>query len=121
MLKRALLTVMVTLTLMASQVQANDLLADVQNLDVSGIQDAQLAIEVDGLAGVNVDALASQADSSKSDEAIEACFRRMGYCNYGCYYPCYYSCYRPCVPWFSYYPVYHYVACPVYTCYWGCY
>jgi hypothetical protein len=121
MLKRILLAV-VPLALLSTTVFAEeDLLNEVANLKVAAITDAQVSIE-DPTANLDVDSLSDQAGSGKSDEAIEACFRRFGYGGYYggyssyCYSPYYsytYYCYQPYYQ-ICYRPVYYY------TSYWGC-
>lgn len=125
MFKNFLLSV-AALALMVTGVFAeDDLLKDVASLNASSITDAQIAIEDGTGSGLDVDGLAQQAGGEKSDQAIEACFRRFGYgggyCHYNFYNPCY--TYSYCYPQFyCYRPVYYYSYCyPVYTHYWGCY
>ncbi len=124
MLKRILLAV-VPLALLATTVFAEeDVLNHVANLKVAAITDAQASID-DPTANLDIDSLSEQAGSGKSDQAIEACFRRFGYGGYGgyggysnyCYSPYYsysYYCYQPYYQ-VCYRPVYTY-----YTSYWGC-
>lgn len=120
MLKKMLLA-MIPMVLLAANVFAeDDVLNDVANLQASAITDAEISID-DPLANLDVDGLAANAGTEKTD-AIEACFRRFGY-HYGgfhgynwCYSPCYtyhYYCYQPY--YVCYRPVYTY-----YTSYWGC-
>lgn len=121
MLKRILLAV-VPMVLLATTVFAEeDVLNHVANLKVAAITDAQVSID-DPTANLDIDSLSEQAGSGKSDQAIEACFRRFGYGGYGgfsnyCYSPYYsysYYCYQPYYQ-VCYRPVYTY-----YTSYWGC-
>lgn len=134
MLKRILFA-MLPMAMAATFVQADD---NVFNIDVASITDADVNIvEMD--LDIDVDQLAADAGSENSEDAVEACFRRVGYrCGgwgrgYGYggwnsfYRPCYnsWSCYRPCHSFRNYYcvqPHYHscYVASPCYTPYWGC-
>ena len=128
MLKKVLFAV-VPMLLLAGNVFAGDFLTELSGAKADSISDAAIAIEDVGLDGIDVDRLAANA-GEKSDEAVEACFRRFGYnhCNYGygynynCYRPCYsynYSCYQP---YYCYRPVYYtYTCAPVYYSYWGCY
>ena len=101
-------------------------------IDASTIAVADANI-VDTDLNIDVDQLATDAGKENKTDAIEACFRRCGYSNYGWgggYNSCYNSCYSPCYqPYYSYTsyccarPVY-YTACicqPVYQYYWGCY
>jgi hypothetical protein len=128
---------LVPMIALACNVRADDSsLADqTASLDVAQIADASIDIDSFDLDAVNVDELASKADGKDSD-AIEACFRRMDYCQ--SYYPSYSYCYYPSysyyTPSYSYYrPYYSYspycyapvvhtqvVYSPVVTQYWGC-
>ena len=78
--------------------------------------------------------LAADAGRDSKVDAIEACFRRCGYSNYGwgrgygsCYgSSCFRSCYRPYYSYTSYCcsrPLYYtaYICQPVCQYYWGCY
>ena len=120
-----LLLVVVALTLMASRACADDdLIKEVASLKVSSITDASISIDEGGIQGLDVDALARDAGGKKSEDAIEACFRRCGYGGYGGGYSCYnYGCYNYCyTPYYCYRPVCYYSSCyPTYSCYWGCY
>ncbi len=91
-------------------------------------------VDADELGKADVESLLNEGEEASGEEAIAACFRRIGYGyryrggyrNYGCGYsyrswcnPCYTSyysypainCYRPVT--YSYYT-------PVYSNYWGC-
>ena len=129
MLKKLFLAV-VPLTMLAANVKANDDLA----IDVGSIIDAEVSI-VDAALDIDVDQLSAdagtEANVENGDEAIEACFRRIGYRHRGWgygYNHCYNRCYNHCHvrPLYSYRticyapPVYH-CATPVYSYYWGCY
>ncbi len=117
-LKTLLFAVVPVLMISSATFAADDFLSEVADLDVSSIVDADNMIEDASLAGLDIDELASNA-STKSEDAIEACFRSFGYgggcgyrnygcnygySNYGCYNSCYnynycqpsYYCYRPC-------------------------
>lgn len=141
MLKRILFAV-APMMLIASSVMADDsLLSAVAKMDLAKSDSvvADVATAED-LGKADVDALLGEGDQPGGDEAIAACFRRIGYghgygygCGYrshGCYYghrSWYSSCYSPCYTTYSYsYPVYNcYSPCysyctPVYTNYWGC-
>ena len=109
-------------------------------IDASTITDADVNI-VEDVLDIDVDQLAADAGTDKKTDAIEACFRRCGYCSYGwgggyrscyssygCYQPYYsytnYCCARPvyyssycCQPAYSY----NYSCQPCYSSYWGCY
>lgn len=137
MLKKILFAV-VPMVLFAGTVSADDdLLAKLANMDdakIAASVDADADVE-DGLGQADVDALLG--DDDKDEDAIAACFRRIGYgygyssygySNYG--YGSYgYSSYRCYTPTYTYYhrPVYRYCSpvvtyyTPVYTSYWGCY
>ena len=131
MMKNVLFAVVATFVLVSS-VRADDGLLD--GLDTAAISDAPLQMDQAGLDGLDLDNLQNQAGTEKSDEAIEACFRRFGYGGYhhgyrgfsryhwgghhwGGYSPCYsYGGYQP---YYCYRPVVQYCQ-PVYR-YWGCY
>lgn len=105
-------------------------------IDASTIAVADANV-VDTDLNVDVDQLAADAGKENSTDAIEACFRRCGYSNYGwggCYNSCYNSCYGHCYnscyqPYYSYTsyccarPVYYtaHICQPIYQYYWGCY
>lgn len=135
MLKKFLFAV-APMMLVASSVMADDnaLLAKVASMDLNGAQNAAADFQQadDNLGQADVDALLGDDDASGED-AIAACFRRIGfgygyrrYCGYrsyygygygygyGCYRP-YRSCYSPC---YSYYRPVCYT--PIYNSYWGC-
>ena len=125
MLKTLMLTI-TSLALLSTVTMADDdLLAELSTFDVAAIADADISIEDDMLADLDVDQLS--ADAGTEDDAIEACFRRFGYrsyggygYNYGCYNYCR-PCYRPCYQhYYVHRPVYTVTYCPVYT-HWGCY
>ena len=130
MLKKVLLSVVPMFLLVTMAVAEDDVLKDFAGLDVGSIQDAAISIEGLDLDGLDVDGLASNAGTDKSDDAIEACFRRFGYGGGHCYnhwgyghgygYGCYthVSYYQP---FYCYRPVTYYACVPTYTYYWGCY
>lgn len=129
MLKRILFAV-APMMLLAGSVMADDsLLSSIAKMDLNNGNNTQAVEDTDDLGKADVDALLGDGDEN-SEEAVAACFRRIGYGyrSYGCrsYYgysnwcsPCYrtyYSyparhCYRPVS--YSYYT-------PVYSSYWGC-
>lgn len=119
---RNLLFAVVPMVLSVSFVSADDSLP---NLDLAQINDAAIEIDTASLDNLDVDGLAAEAGKEKSEDAIEACFRRFGY-RYGGYG---YSCYRPyyshryCYPTYYCYRPVHYYTYPVvtYRSYWGCY
>jgi len=133
MFKKILLLAVAPLALLATSAMASDdVLDQVADLNVASISDASISID-DGLANLDVDSLSDKAGSEKSDEAVEACFRRFGYgggyggyCGYnynwyGCYSPCYsynHCYYQPVV---TYRPVYYTTYCYPTFSYWGCY
>lgn len=134
---------MLPLTLMVATVHAED---SELTVDVASITDADVEVLDVGL-NVDVDQLTADAGSDKSDDAVEACFRRCGYygggwgrgcysynynnwnsgySNFGCYGNSFGGCYSPCYSYPSYYcvrPAYQYscVSSPIYSGYWGCY
>ncbi len=124
---KSMMLAMVPMLLMATiSVADDDLLSEVGKLKAESISDAEIAIESDLLGDLDLDGLAQKAGGEKTDEAIEACFRRFGYrssCWYGHGYG--YGCYRPCYTYYQsfycYRPVYYYTCYPVYHHYWGCY
>ncbi|MEM8669433.1 MAG: hypothetical protein AAGG48_18050 [Planctomycetota bacterium] len=120
--------------LVASSVMADDnLLAKVAKMDLNAANSSSTqAAEVDELGQADVDALLGD-DETSGEEAIAACFRRIGYgygyrsrgfygyrsCyrSYG-YFPSHRFCYRPvtyryCAPVYTSYA-------PIYSSYWGC-
>ena len=128
MLKKIALALMPLALLATSSVKADDGLS----IDVASITDATVEIET---ADLDIDVDALSADAGEEDvDAVEACFRRIGYnCRswgYGyhnsCYRSCYNTCYNYCRPLYSYRTiccprrVYRCVVAPVYHYYWGC-
>lgn len=121
---RSMLLAVVPMILVISTVNADETIS----LDLASISDAAIEIEEGNLGDLDVDALANQADGGHSEDAVEACFRRVGYrsrgwgSGYRCYRP-YYS-YRVCYPtYYCYRPTYYY-SYPTTSCYshyWGCY
>lgn len=128
MLKKLFLA-LVPLTMVTGSLKADDDL----NIDVSSIKDAGVEI-VEADLDIDVDALEAEAGDETEEDAVEACFRRIGYnCrgwggyrNWGCYNHCYNHCYNYVRPLYSYRtisycaPVYRAVCAPVYSYYWGC-
>lgn len=133
MLKRFLFAV-APMMLLAGSVMADDnLLSTIANLDLDGQKLAAVDVDnADDLGQADVDALLGD-DAGSGEEAIAACFRRIGY-GYGyrsyghrhcyssfyrshSYYPSYH-CYTP-VTYHCYTPTYTYYT-PVYSSYWGC-
>jgi hypothetical protein len=132
MLKKFLFAV-APMMLLASSVMADDsLLSKVANMDLSGANNASAAVEdIDQLGQADVDALLGDGEES-GEEAIAACFRRIGY-GYGyrsyrhhgyrsyCGSYNYFRPYRHCYTPVTYYrPAYYSCYTPVYTSYWGC-
>lgn len=128
MLKRATLSLAAALLLSGAAQAGDDLFEQIAGASPGEITDAVSEVEAFDLDGVNVDQWASDAGDDAGADAIEACFRRIGYRHHGgwgygyrrCYwgYPSYYTyhCYRP-VSYYSYSHCYT----PCYTSYWGCY
>lgn len=134
MLKRILFAV-APMVLVATSVMADDsLLSAVAKMDLN--QSDAIASNVadsDQLGKADVDALLGEGEAPNGEEAIAACFRRIGYGygyrSYGCYsYNSWYSpCYSPCYTTYYSYPA---ISCyrpvsycyytPVYSSYWGC-
>lgn len=109
----------------------DDLLAELASGATASISSASIEVETGGLegldmAGLTQDAGADASPGSESDDAIEACFRRFGYRNYGWGYGCYNNGYNTCwynpcyYTYYCYRPVY-YSCHPVCYSYWGCY
>jgi hypothetical protein len=121
--------VVAALVLMVGNAMADDAIS-LADLNVAAISDADNTV-VEANLDIDADALAAGKTSDKSEQAIEACFRRFGgyggygcgYYNYHCYSPCYYQsyCYQPCYhTYYVYRPVcYSYVSYPLY--HWDCY
>lgn len=143
MLKRILLTIAPVAMIFGTVSASDDLLNQLASMEMDSI----VAVDTDqtdlDLAGIalededdfgqnDVDALLGEDD--KDEDAIAACFRRVGYgygrsyggyrnygYSYNYYRPTYsynYSCYRP-VTYSYHHPVTYHV--PVYTSYWSCY
>jgi hypothetical protein len=134
MLKRFFFAV-APLMLIAGTVVADDnLLSAVAKLDADKPTATETA-EMDDLGQADVDALLGEGEEQQ-EEAIAACFRRIGYgygrgygrgygYGYRSYGHCSYRFYRPtCYPSYHYRPVYN--SCytsyytPIYSNYWGC-
>ncbi|OYP36669.1 hypothetical protein [Rhodopirellula sp. MGV] len=137
MLKRILFTVVPMVMFMGTVSADDDLLKSLAALEGNTISavaaDSSASLEDEDILGqADVDAL--MGDDENDEDAIAACFRRVGYgyghgyggYNRGCYnygYSYYrphynYGCYRP-VTYNYCYPVTYHV--PVYTSYWACY
>ena len=135
MLKTILFAV-TPLLLFVGTVQAGDVLDDIAGIDLASISDASADIEDFDLDGLDMDQLAENA--GEETDAIEACFRRIGYRRHSGYGYGFRSCYRTYNHCYSHYnnychtsyyspyycsrPVtyaYRYCA-PVFTSYWGC-
>ena len=139
MLKRILFAV-VPMVLFAGAASADDdLLSKLANMDDAKITataavDNDATVDDDDLGQADVDKL--MGDDDKDEDAVAACFRRVGYgyghsyggyssygygyssYNYHCYTPTY-RIYRP-VTYTYHVPVVRYYT-PIYTSYWGCY
>lgn len=135
MLNRILFAVAPLMLIASSALANDDLLSAVAKLDQSK-SDSTLSATADAesFGQLDVDTLLADGDQPTSEQAIAACFRRIGYgyrygrgyrsygrfCGYrNWYYPSYttyytypaLSCYRPVT--------YSYCA-PIYSSYWGC-
>lgn len=129
MLLRNLVFAIVPAMVLACTARAddNDLMSELANVDSLAIADADINVEDFDLGDLDVDQLASAAGQD-DDQAVEACFRRIGYHSYSRhYYPSYshhhyyptYTYYRPLYHHRTYYTTYY---TPVYHhSYWGCY
>lgn len=129
MLLRNLVFAIVPAMVLACTARAddNDLMSELANVDSLAIADADINVEDFDLGDLDVDQLTSAAGQD-DDQAVEACFRRIGYHSYSRhYYPSYshhhyyptYTYYRPLYHHHTYYTTYY---TPVYHhSYWGCY
>tara|TARA_R110002073_G_scaffold65408_7_gene163346 strand:- start:1146 stop:1535 length:390 start_codon:yes stop_codon:yes gene_type:complete len=115
--------------LVASSVMAEDsMLSTIANLDqndsIAQVDDS------DDLGLADVESLLNDGEKQSGEEAIAACFRRIGYGHRHHHYrsfsnwyrPVYHShsCYTPVyTTHYSYTPTYTYYT-PCYTSYWGC-
>ena len=134
MFKKFMFAMIPMVMLAGSAVGDDDLLSKIGSIDVDSIGNASAQVQEFDLGNVDVDGLLD-GEGEESEDAIAACFRRVGY-GYGrsfgrshysynnWYSPCYtshytYSYYRPlyCYQPVCYTPVYT----PCYTSYWGCY
>ncbi|MGB7347065.1 MAG: hypothetical protein WBD20_22770 [Pirellulaceae bacterium] len=134
MLKKILFAV-APLMLVATSVMAEDsLMSRLAKLDTTDAVAADVT-DADDLGEADVDALLGDDEDKSSEDAVAACFQRVGYgYNYGHSYRSYgfssynyHSCYTPTYYSYNYYtPTYHYTPVtysyytPVYTSYWGC-
>lgn len=134
MLKKFMFAMIPMVMLAGSAVGDDDLLSKIGSIDVDSIGNASAEVQEFDLGDVDVDGLLDN-ENEESDEAIAACFRRIGYgygrsfgrshyrYSYNWHRPRYtnhysYSCYRPL---YCYQPVHYSTYTPVYTSYWGCY
>ena len=134
MLKRILFAVAPVVMIFGTVSADDDLLNQLAAMDtdaVTAVASADTALEdEDHFGQADVDALLG--DDDKDEDAVAACFRRIGYgygrsyrsfgygysYGYSYYRPYYsYSCYRPVS--YCYHPVTYHVPC--YTSYWTCY
>ncbi|WP_182868059.1 hypothetical protein [Stieleria mannarensis] len=136
MLKRILFAVAPLVMIFGTVSADDDLLQSLATLDSNLIVASDAPAEgvtedLDAFGQADVDALLGEDD--KDEDAVAACFRRVGYgygyspsyrsygysYGYSYYRPTYrYHCYRP-VSYTYYHPVTYHV--PVYTSYWACY
>ncbi|GEM_PF-828787 len=132
LLKNMLLAIIPALVLACTvQAEDNDLLNELAAGGEVGIAVADIQVEELDFGDLDIDQLADAAEPEE-DDAIEACFRRVGYSSYGhgySYghrYPSYGHCYpsysycRPLYSYHSYRTYYTPICAPVYS-YWGCY
>ncbi|QDT09327.1 hypothetical protein [Planctomycetes bacterium K23_9] len=134
MLKRILFAV-APLMLVATSVMAEDnLMSRLAKLDVNdAAANAAEVADADDFGQADVDALLGDDEDKSSEDAVAACFRRVGYgynyCRsynsysnyrYHNYYTPVYHSYRYCAPTYHYTPVTYSYYTPVYTSYWGC-
>ncbi|EMI19746.1 signal peptide protein [Rhodopirellula maiorica SM1] len=108
--------------LVASSVMAEDsMLSTIANLDQNdSIAQADTS---DDLGLADVESLLNDGEPQSGEEAIAACFRRIGYGHRHFRYRSYSSWYRPVYHHNCYTPVYttHYSYTPTYTYYTPCY
>lgn len=132
MLKRIFFAVAPIVMIFGTVSADDDLLKSLASLDADTVVAAEATADVaaddDLLGQADLDAL--MGDEEQDEDAVAACFRRIGYgygysrsygyrYSYNYYRPAYsYRCYRP-VTYSYYYPVTYHV--PVYTSYWACY
>jgi len=131
MLKKFVFALIPMIMLAGTAMGEDDLLVKIGGLDVNSIGAASVDIEDFDLGNVDVDGLVD-AESGEGEDAIAACFRRIGYGSgfghrggygYGWHRPIYthhYS-YNFCQPLYCYQPVHYTRFTPIYTNYWGCY
>ena len=135
MLKKFVFAMIPMIMLAGTAMGEDDLLAKIGGLDVNSIGAASADIQDFDLGNVDVDGL-TDAEDGEGEDAIAACFRRIGY-GYGgghgfghrhysfnnWHRPMYnhhYS-YNFCQPLYCYQPVRYTYYTPIYTNYWGCY
>lgn len=131
------------LTMIGGAAAADDLFDEVAGLDPDQLSEVVSEEEDFSLAEVDVDGLAGEAAEEGTEEgdtdAIEACFRQIGYCrphssNWCWSYPRYHSYYPSCHNYYSHSYSYNYnyycrpvtysyanYCQPVCSYYWGCY
>ena len=135
MLKKFLFAV-APMVLVASSVMADDsLLSSVAKMDLDGaVADTSQVDADDDLGQADVDALLGEGEEQSAEEAVAACFRRIGYGyrsygyrSYGYRSYGYRSWCNPCYRSYYSYPSLHCYrpvsySCytPVYSSYWGC-
>ncbi|WP_153558440.1 hypothetical protein [Roseimaritima sediminicola] len=127
LLKNLVLAIVPAMVLACSvHADENDLFNELAATDTLAISDADINVQEFDLDDLDVDQLADAAGQDE-DQALEACFRRIGYHGYSRYYypryshvHCYrtYTYYRPLYHHHTYYTTYY---TPVYHSYWGCY
>ncbi|TWT78934.1 hypothetical protein CA13_03310 [Planctomycetes bacterium CA13] len=130
MLNRILFAVAPMILVASSVVAEDNLLSKIANMDLN--DSIASVTDSDNLGQADVDSLLNEGEEASGEEAIAACFRRIGYGYRHGGYRSYHSYYRPCYNTYSYgysssyYPRYRsYTPCysyytPVYTSYWGC-
>jgi len=135
MLKRFLFAVAPLMLLASSAMAEDDLLSAMAKLDKSkSTSNVATTVDANSFGQLDVDSLLAEGGQTTDEEAIAACFRRIGYgyrygrgfrsygryCGYRTwYYPSYTTCYS--YPALSCYrPVRYGYCAPVYSNYWGC-
>jgi len=128
MLKQILFAVAPMLLLSGSAFADDALLSSIAKLESpTSVQTPSDPADAYGKA--DVDALLGD-DTLLGEEAVAACFRRIGYYRHNSFRRCYYGyrswrrpCYRTYYSYPSiqcYRPVYHRYYAPIYSSYWGC-
>ena len=134
MLKRILFAAAPLMLIAGSVVADDDLLSKVASMDLDDVKaDVAEVEDMDELGLADVEALLDEDKEASDEDAVAACFRRVGYSyggssygyrsyNYSYHTPVYRSYYTPTYHYTpTYYtPVTYHSYTPVYNSYWGC-